>query len=291
MDAANICSICLAPLSDPVRLETGHVYDRHCICRWFESQSPPFTCPLSNTELGTIELFPVTRRADLLIAVASAPPLPAEEEVIDEEEALPRAPLLIVCAAMHAIVMIVTGAALPGGWMAVSPKNPLLNYGAHYGNGIWRPFTSLLTNANPAFASANAVMLFFVGKGMSQTLVYSALVSATLGAFAAGIAFPDCYFAEGFVLTSTVASWGLVASIDREKKAAYFGVILFTTCISLTKSMNLLSPFVAIIMFYVLVHHGKTGAAAFLLGTAVLCTLYVARIHTIALQPFLAPQF
>ena len=27
------CSICLCHLTDPVRLETGFVYDRHCIAR------------------------------------------------------------------------------------------------------------------------------------------------------------------------------------------------------------------------------------------------------------------
>lgn len=40
------CSLCLEPLSNPVRLSCGHIFDFNCINDWFQ-KSP--TCPLDRT--------------------------------------------------------------------------------------------------------------------------------------------------------------------------------------------------------------------------------------------------
>jgi RING-type zinc-finger len=72
------CSICLHEFTDPVRLETGHVYDRECITAWFRSRPPPYVCPLSNVQLDTTALFPVTRGFALGARCTLPPPPPLE---------------------------------------------------------------------------------------------------------------------------------------------------------------------------------------------------------------------
>ena len=256
--------------------------------RWFETQSPPYKCPMSNVELCTIELFPLTRR-DHIMAVASAPEAPVAGK--RDTTGWP-SPLPYVIAVLHVTAAVVAGAQWPGSWTHPSPKNPLLNCGHSYDRGFWRPLSSLFTNVNPAFASANAILVVFLGRTLPQTTLLVALTCSALGAFAAGVAFPDCLFAEGFVTSAVLASRHLSASgTSPLRRGALVAVLTSCVCVGLTRYMNLLSHVVALVSFWSVIgtEYKRAGAFAHLFGVSALCGLYSARVQVPGLW-FLAPE-
>jgi hypothetical protein len=195
------------------------------------------------------------------------------------------------------VVFVVSLAVFPKSWVHPDTAFPLLNHGSSYALEPWRPVTSLFTNINSAFMLCNAFVLAHFIHHMEEyrkARLFGAFVSAALGAFAAGIAYPKEYLCHGFAITWLL---GLNAAMDASgvRKHRLFGAGVAVACvvISITRYLEIFSLIVSL-LFYV-AHEGvligdypRTSAASFLLGEAALVVLYGTR--TALPMRWLAPQ-
>lgn len=237
------CSICLQPLSQPVRLRTGHVYDRHCITTWFRSRRPPYTCPLSGvvldspellpaedvieraiacaSELGDVEAVCALTRRDRLAAVVEEPlpppPPPPLPPPPDASWATHAGLVACLVCGIQVLVVVVEAAmqnSLANFWR---DSFPLHNHGSTYSQQPWLPFTSLFTNSgfyemlfNTAFQFLFLRRALLVGLIPRGDVVAAVLSCSLLGAFAAGTAFPDDFLSSSGTVTSLSASAAVV---------------------------------------------------------------------------------
>ena len=262
----DLCSICLLPFSDPVRLETGHVYDRKCILAWFQCHPTNPTCPLSNVSLETTELFGVTRGRALQWK-AALPPSPREPTApthhtavtIGHVQATQKSfAIAFVWAMVHVATLVVSVCLTPDAFTHLSASFPLFNRGASYAHQPWRPVTSLFTNTNSAYTMVNAAFQYVLlwreitGHGIirHRDVMLFLVAAGALGSFAAGAAFPDEIFAGGFV-SSTLLAVHIAGATDSTRRVTVTCCMLaMCSCaISLTKNMEILSHLVALAFF------------------------------------------
>jgi hypothetical protein len=198
---------------------------------------------------------------------------------------------------LHVVVFIVSLAIFPNSWRGPDTAFPLLNHGASYAHQPWRPVTSLFTHVNSAFLMFNVFALASFIKHMEEyrtARLYGACVSAIMGAFAAGIAYPAGYFCNGFTTTWLL---GLNAAMDpstaRNYRLVGGGVAVGCLCISITRYLEMLSLIVSLVFFVahegvLMGNHPRASAAAFMLGAAALAAL--CGTHTAVPVRMLAPQ-
>lgn len=241
------CSICLQPLCDPVRLSTGHVYDRHCIEAWFRSRRPPYRCPLSNTLLANDELLPApevrsrallwaaamedneaaaqfVRAPEAVIVLPSAPPLRTPRRAPPPAPAPARAPRFVGLAEAWLLARAVGCGAQLGvdRGRVMRTAFPLLNHGASLHAQPWRVFSCLLTDTNAVLAVLNTASQYALVRALRKSegadhagVLFCSVVAAGMGCFAAGMALPGDTFAGGATASCVFAAAVLLSTTDR----------------------------------------------------------------------------
>jgi F-box/WD-40 domain protein 7 len=287
------CSICLQPFTDPVRVCTGHVYDRQCIVTWFRSRPPPHICPLSNVRLPSLQLLPavdVTQRAlawaaehspESAAAFTQPPPVllempvqrPKPEPCLTPQQTTGVA---AAWAAWHILVAVLNIGLKRSALTTMDDNFPLHNRGSRYGTQPWRMATCLFTSRNLTMG-----VLDYVGQLVLLSLLLAPLrateartelahmsFAGIFGSLTAGVAFPDETFAGGFTLTSVFAACLLARSWLKNVgagAAASFCLVVSVACAT-GQSTELLSPLSALFFYALLSHKGnhtkKAGAAA-----------------------------
>jgi hypothetical protein len=325
------CPICLQTLSDPVRLRTGHVYDRHCIATWFRSRMPPHRCPLSNMRLDSIELLPAPDvRSEVLawalergdaaavealaerpcsLTVREPPPPPPPfppPEVVRRGRALAAA---FVWAAPHGVVCIAQLVLNSKGSLVHygDPNFPLLNLGRQYSSQPWRPVTSLFVSSHAVNAivnyAAQLALTWFAIVGTPELRVHHVcalfLVSGSVGTVAAGLVLPDQPLNAGYVMTGVIAMYVLLVRepVERPVIVGATAAAIVSVVASLARHADVASHVVASLtcaFLYQAVAGSRPQAGSFcaLAVSMTLATLMLAKWSAPRwLQDACAPQF
>jgi hypothetical protein len=179
-----------------------------------------------------------------------------------------------------------------------TPEFALVNLGATYDVNVWRCVSCLFTDTNAIIMIGNAAFQFtmftvVLKHGLCCTNV---AVCAALGAFAAGVAFPDTAYAGGLTLSCVAGVAGLCLALEIGSRSlgglAVTGVVATFTA-GLSRGNELLSHLVGSFFYLTLVSisYSRTTLplTAYSVAVCVLLAFFCTHSSVPALS-FLSPQ-